>query len=175
MPRSRRSTVTLIVGLVLSLTAACWIVFGAELSAKQETMIVGGAEVEVRYSPTATAEDLMLPFHPGAEVEESFSYTVVSTEGRPVVSYASAILRSSDALESVVEGYRAELPGNPEPAVLGEGEDRRHVLAVGNDEEVRRVTVYALEDGCRIALVRATKPVQPAKPLRPTRPQQRTT
>lgn len=141
------------------------------LSSRQEEMMLGRVPVVVKYSESASPDDLKMSLYPGAEVEETFAYDVSVKDGRPVVEYASATLVTSDPWEKVAEYYSAELPGNPEAEALDDDSGKRYVLAVSEEDEVRTVTVSPTEDGSRIRLVRATEPKPPPTRIKPRRGQ----
>jgi len=109
----------------------------------------------------------MLPYYPGADIEDGFAYTVTTKDGKPVCCYALAALTTPDPPERVAAAYRRQLPGEPEPEVITDGDGERRVLAVGTSQKVRQVTITAAESGTRIELIRATKPAPPARPIRP--------
>ena len=170
---SRQHVVYYLIAFGLLAGVLCWVVAAPPLAPRREEMILNDVPVVVEYATSASAEDLMLPFYPGARVEESFAYTVTTREGKPVSYYAAAALTSSDAPERIVAGYQARLPGRPEAEVVEDSSGKRHVLAVADDNEVREVTVTGDESGSRIQLIRATRPAVPAKPLRPRGPQEK--
>jgi hypothetical protein len=153
--------------LVPILGSMCWVMAMPMLSPKREEMRVEKSPVVVDYATATDAEELGMPFYPDAAVEDSFAYTVATKEGSPVVSYAEAVLASSATAEDVAAYYSEELPGHPAPEILDDASVQRHVLAVGNDREVRQVIVAEAEGGCRIRLVRSTTPVPPPRPLKP--------
>jgi hypothetical protein len=140
---------------------------------KKEEMLLDGNVVVVDYRTSATSDDLLLPFYPGASVENSFSYTVTTKEGKPVLYYALADLVSPDPPSRVAEDYRSKLPGKPKAEAISDDQGKRLVLAVGTEAEVRVVTITERSSGSRIRLVRATKPIIPeARPLpAPVQPQ----
>ena len=153
----------------LTLGALYFAVAAPYLSSRQEEMTLDGVPVLVTYSETASADDLMMPFYPGAAVQGSFAYSVTTKDGKPVSQYASAVLATPDSWQKVTEYYAAELPGKPQPEAIEDKSGRRHVLAVAGNGETRLVTVRETEKGSRIELLRATKPAPPAKPLKPRR------
>jgi len=157
-------TVALLVAL------AYWVLAASPLSPGREGMYLDGRRVLVDYAASASAEDLMLPFHPEAEVESGFSYAVKTTDGIQITYYASAVLATTDAPEKVAESYRAQLPGNPEPEVIEDASGKRYVLAVAGADEVRKVSISAREEGSRIELTRAARPAVPKPAPRPRRP-----
>jgi hypothetical protein len=138
---------------------------------KKEEMLLDGNVVVVDYRTSATSDDLLLPFYPGADAENSFSYTVTTKEGKPVLYYALADLVSPDPPSRVAEDYRSKLPGKPNPEALSDDQGKRLVLAVGAEAEVRVVTITERDSGSRIRLVRATKPVIPEARRAPAQPQ----
>jgi hypothetical protein len=163
-PRRSLSTALLLIPLLGSM---CWVMAMPLLSPKREEMRIGKAPVVVDYMTAAGAEELGMPFYPEADLGESFAYMVTTKDGARVVSYAEATLVSSATTDEVIDYYGEELPGHPTPEVLDDGGVQRRVLAVGNDQEVRQVTVVEADDGCRIRLVRSTTPIPPPRPLKP--------
>jgi hypothetical protein len=165
-PRWRARTVVLI-AVGAAFAAGSWLTAAAVLSPRTEKMEVGGVRVDGSYTPSATADDLDLPFYPGAKVQDSFVYRVTAPGDRRVLYYASAILSSPDSPDKVAAHYHDVLPGHPKAETL-EGEDgERLVLAVSQGDEVKTVTITAADGGSRIELIRTTKPTVPPKPFRP--------
>jgi len=162
--------------LLASLPALC---AGYARTPKKEEMLLDGNVVVVDYRTSATSDDLLLPFYPGAGVENSFSYTVTTKEGEPVLYYALADLMSADPPSRVAEDYRNKLPGKPNPEAISDEQGKpstrpagkRLVLAVGTAADVRMVTIAQRAGGSRIQLVRATKPVIPEARPAPAQPQ----
>ena len=167
---ARPRTLVLLVSFALPAILVYWVVAASPPAPRQEEMALDGRPVIVDYSASASAEDLMLPFYPEAELVSSFSYTVKTKAGIPVTYYGSAVLHSADAPDEVVENYRAELPGSPEPEAIEDESGERHVLAVAGGNEVRKVTITGQDTGCRIELTRATRPMVPRPAPRPRTP-----
>ncbi len=136
-------------------------------SPSRENMWLDERRVTVEYTPSAQADDLKLPFYPEASVESSLCYSVKTTDGVPVTFYGYAALHASDDAEKVAEFYSAQLPGNPEPEAIEDGSGRRYVLAIADDNEVRRAIIVQQDEGSRIELTRATRPVIPTPAPRP--------
>jgi len=136
---------------------------------KREEMLLNDRVVVVDYQTSATSEDLLLPFYAGARVENSYSYTITTKEGAPVLYYACAELATRDAAGRVAEDYRGKLPGQPQPETISDKGGKRLVLAVATATEVRMVTITERDGGSHIQLIRSTKPVIPE-----ARPQQAT-
>jgi len=154
----------------LLLAALCCVGAAQELESKREGLLIQEVPVVVDYATAASAEDLKLPFYSGAEVVNSFSYTVTTRENELVVSYSSALLTSSDAPERVAQAYTELLPGAP-PAERVEGEaGARYVIALSVDGEVRVVAITAHESGSRIQLIRASEPKPPPAMSEPRQP-----
>jgi len=171
----RRRVLYYIIALGLLLGVVCWVVAASSLAPREEEMVLQGAPVHVEYAATVSADDLMLPFYPGAKLEQAFAYMVKTKEGKEVAYYASALLTSSDPPEKVAASYQAQLPGQSKPELVEDKSGKRYVLAVASKREVREVTVVPHEMGSRIQLIRATRPTLPPKPLRPRSPQERAT
>lgn len=163
-PRRRLVTAAVVVVAAASLGA---LVAMPTLAPKTERATINDAPVEVAYLPAATAKDLGLPFYQGAVVQDSFAYTVTGEQGQPVLAYASALLTTPDSVDVIVASYRAQLPGAPEPQVMKDEAGERTVFALGQGEEVRTVTITAVEKGSRIELIRTTKLTVPPRVLRP--------
>ncbi len=168
--RSQPRTLLLFSAVALLAALGYWVLAAPPLSPTREQMFLHDRLVVVEYAASASAQDLMLPFYPEAEVESSFSYSVETTDGAPFTYYASAVLATADPPEEVAETYRAQLPGRPEPQIIEEGPDKRYVLAVAGGDEVRKVSVTAHEGVSHIELTRATRPVVPSPAPRPRRP-----
>ena len=164
----RKRTVLLATLAVLA-GAVCLIVAAPQRKPMREQMPLNEQTVSVDYKTAATSGDLGLPFYKGARVENSFSYRITTTDGKPVTYYAAATLVSTDAAEKVSQDYSSKLPGKPKADLLDDTEGKRYVLAVGSKGEVRKVTIVPQSKGCRIELTRATSPSIPAKPLKPRR------
>ena len=167
---SRRRTLLLLFTIVLLGVAVYWVLAASPISPGKEQMLLEGRPVVVEYAESATAEDLKLPFYPGAEIETSFSYQVQTRGGVPITYYASAILLTDDAPDRVAQEYRSRLPGRPEPEKLDDPSGERYVLAVAGGDEVRRVSITARDGGSRIELTRATRPTPPKPGLQPRFP-----
>ncbi len=167
---SRRRTLLLLFTIALLGVAVYWVLAASPISPSEEQMRLEGRPVIVEYAESATAEDLKLPFYPGAEIETSFSYRIETRGGVPITYYASAILLTDDAPDQVAQAYRAQLPGKPEPEKVDDPSGERYVLAVAGGDEVRRVSITAREGGSRIELTRATRPAPPEPGLRPRLP-----
>jgi len=165
----RRTLLFLFTGGLLAL-AVYWVLAGSPPAPTREIMRLDRRPVVVEYADSAAAEDLKLPFYPGAQVESSFRYAVETRGGIPVTYYASAVLVTGDGPETVAQAYRSKLPGNPEPERIEDAQGERYVLAVAGGDEVRRVSISAREEGSRIELTRATRPVVPGPGLRPGPP-----
>ena len=163
-----RRTRTAII-LVLALAALCvgWLFAAPKLAPRTEEMAANEARVDVDYTPSASAEDIGIPFYPGAEVKDSFAYAVTTPGGKQVLYYASAILSSADSADKVASHYHDVLPGHPEAETLKGDAGERLVLAVSQGDEVKMITIIGADGGSRIELVRATKPTLPPKPLKP--------
>ncbi len=155
--------------------AACWVMAMPLLSPQRETMTLGDIPVVVDYVISATPDQVGLPFYENASVEDSFAYTVTTQTGARVSSYAAAVLVCPDPPEEVAAYYSTSLPGRPEAELVEDASGKHYVLAVGNEAEVRKVTVAGHGDGSRIELVRAAGPIIPAKPVRPRGPDERAT
>jgi len=168
MNLAHRGTRTLII-LVLALAALCagWLFAAPKLAPRTEEMAANEARVDVNYTPSASADDLGIPFYPGAEVKDSFVYAVTTPGGKQVLYYASAILSSADSPDKVASHYHDVLPGRPEAETLKGDAGERLVLAMSQGDEVKLVTITAADGGSRIELLRATKPTFPPKPLKP--------
>ncbi len=162
----RKRTVLLATLAVLA-GAVCLIVAAPQRKPVHERMTLNDQPVIVDYKPAAESNDLGLPFYKGARVENSFSYRITTTDGKPVTYYASAALVSPDPAETVSQDYSSKLPGKPKAELFNDKEGKRYVLAVGSTGEVRKVAITPQSKGCRIELTRATSPSLPAKPLRP--------
>jgi hypothetical protein len=167
---SRRRTLLLFFTVALLGVAVYWVLAASPPSPTREEMRLDGRRVVVEYADSATAEDLKLPFYPGAEIESSFSYRVETRGGVPITYYASAILLTADAPDEVAQAYRARLPGSPEPEKVEDASGERYVLAVAGGDEVRRVSITAREGGSRVELTRATRVEIPQPGLRPRSP-----
>jgi len=164
-PRKRFVALAVLLALV---GAVCLIVAAPQRKPMREQMALDDVPVTVDYKPVAKSNDLGLPFYGGAQVGDSFSYRVTSKEeGKPVTYYASAVLTSPDAAETVSRYYSNALPGKPKAELLDDKDGRRYVLAVGSDAEVRKVTIMPQAKGCRIELSRVFSPKMPPKPLKP--------
>jgi hypothetical protein len=166
----RRRTVLLLLTFAVLALAVYWVLAGSPPEPQRDHTTLQGVPVTVEYSRSASPDDLMLPFHPGAEVERSFSYLVKADDGMAVTRYAFAALNTPDAPDEVADAYRAQLPGNPEPELLEDQRGKRLVLAVGDDDEVRKVTITAREEGSHIELVRTTRPIMPRRAPTPRLP-----
>jgi len=158
---------TIAFSVMLLAAAICHLAAAPVLTPQQDETVLNGVPVVVEYATSVTAEDLMLPYYPGADIEDGFAYTVTTKDGKPVCCYALAALTTPDPPERVAAAYRRQLPGEPEPEVITDGDGERRVLAVGTSQKVRQVTITAAESGTRIELIRATKPAPPARPIRP--------
>ena len=167
---SRGRILLLLLAVALLAVAAYWVLAASQPSPKREEMRLDGRPVMVEYADSATAEDLKLPFSPGAEIESSFSYRVETRGGVPITYYASAILVTADAPDKVAQVYRSQLPGNPEPEKVDDPSGGRYVFAVAGGNEVRRVSIAARDGGSRVELTRATRPDVPKSGLRPPLP-----
>ncbi len=169
----RRTGAILTAAIVLS--SLSWLYAAQKLAPHTEDMPVGESEVRatVKYRPSATAEDLGLPFHRRARVTESFVYHATAPDGKQVLYYASAILASDDAPSKVAATYTEKLPGHPKAEKLSGEAGEREVLAIAVGDEVRTVTITAAGTGSRIELVRASKVTAPSKPSKPLRPRRR--
>ncbi len=167
---SRERILLLFLAVALLAVAAYWVLAASQPSPSREQMRLDGRPVVVEYADSATAEDLKLPFYPGAEIETSFSYKVETRGGVPITYYASAILVTADAPDKVAQLYRSQLPGSPEPEKVDDPSGERYVLAVAGGDEVRRVSIAARDGGSRVELTRATRPVPPKPGLRPPLP-----
>jgi len=167
---SRGRILLLFLAVALLAVAAYWVLAASQPSPSREEMRLDGRPVMVEYADSATAEDLKLPFYPGAEIESSFSYKVETRGGVPITYYASAILVTADAPDEVAQAYRSQLPGNPEPEKIDDPSGERYVLAVAGGDEVRRVSITARDGGSRVELTRATRPAPPKRELRPALP-----
>jgi len=167
---SRGRILLLFLAVALLAVAAYWVLAASQPSPSREEMRLDGRPVMVEYADSATAEDLKLPFYPGAEIESSFSYKVETRGGVPITYYASAILVTADAPDEVAQAYRSQLPGNPEPEKVDDPSGERYVFAVAGGNEVRRVSIAARDGGSRVELTRATRPDVPKSGLRPPLP-----
>jgi|GEM_PF-3578685 len=167
--RSARARFTLIFAFAGFLLAVSWAVGSLALSPTDETMSLNEAKVTVVYETSASAADLVLPFYPNANVEDGFTYNVTAVNGKQVLFYGFAVLVSPDATAEVVNHYREQLPGHPEPQVVESESSETIVFAAGDEDEVRTVSVSATENGSRIELTRALGVDLPAKELRPRR------
>ena len=167
--RSPRHAVRIALALAVLLGALYFAAAAPYLSSRQEEMSLDGVPVLVTYSETASADDLMMPFYPGAAVEGGFAYSVTTKDGKPVSQYASAVLATPDSWQKVTEYYAAELPGKPQPEAIEDKAGKRHVLAVAGKGETRMVTVRETETGSQIELLHATEFAPPAKPVKPRR------
>jgi hypothetical protein len=167
-PRPGRAVlIVAVVGLLLGFLYLA--VAAPYLSSRDEEMMLGRFPVVVSYSDSASPDELMLPFYPASEMQESFAYSVATKEGEPVVQYASASLTTADSWEKVAEYYSSELPGQPEAEEIEDESGKRYVLVVSGEEEVRTVTLRPTEEGSRIELLRATPPKKPTRRIRPRR------
>jgi hypothetical protein len=168
VPRPGRAVLILaVVGLLLGFLYLA--VAAPYLSSREEEMMLGRFPVVVSYSDSASPEELMLPFYPASEVQESFAYSVATKEGEGVVEYASASLTTADSWERVADYYSSELPGQPEAEAMEDESGKRYVFVVPGEEAVRTVTLRPTEEGSRINLVRATHPERPTRRVRPRR------
>ena len=167
---ARPRALVLVVSFALLAVLVYWVVAASLPAPRQEEMALDGRPVIVEYSASASAEDLMLPFYPEAELVSSFAYSVKTKGGIPITYYGSAVLHSTDAPDKVAENYRAELPGSPEPEAIEDESGERYVLAVAGGNEVRKVTITGQDTDCRIELTRATRPVVPRPAPRPRTP-----
>lgn len=141
-----------------------------ELESKREGLLIQEVPVVVDYATTASAEDLKLPFYSGAEVMNSFSYTVTTGDDELIVSYSSALLTSSDPPERVAQAYAELLPGAPPAERLEDEAGARYVIALSADGEVRVVAITAHESGSHIQLIRASEPNPPSAMSEPRQP-----
>ncbi|UCC69563.1 MAG: hypothetical protein JSV79_06575 [Armatimonadota bacterium] len=169
-PPLRTPLLFLTVGLLAAL--AYWVLAASPPSPSREEMTLDGRPVVVEYAPSASAEDLMLPFYPEAEVDSSFAYTVKTRDGIQIAYYASAVLATPDPPEKVADAYRTRLPGEPGPQTIEDPSGKRWVLAVAGGDEVRMVSISVREAGSRIELTRAARPVVPSPAPRPRAPGQ---
>jgi hypothetical protein len=156
-----------ILAVAIALVSVTLLTAAKKLAPRTEQMTANEAPVAVDYTPSASAEDLGIPLYPGAELQDSFAYKVMASDGKQVMRYASAVLSSADAPGKVASHYRDVLPGRPEAQSLKGDGGERLVLAVSQGDEVKVVTITAADGGSRIELVCATKPAVPPKPLRP--------
>ncbi len=147
---------------------------GYQRAPKREEMLLNDRVVVVNYQTSASSEDILLPFYAGARVENSYSYTVTTKEGAPVLYYACAELATRDAAERVAEDYHGKLPGQPQPEAISDKAGKRLVLAVATATEVRMVTITKGDGGSHIQLIRSTKPVIPEAPPPQAAPKQPT-
>ena len=154
----------------LLLSALCCAASAQELESKREGLLIQEVPVVVDYATTASAEDLKLPFYSGAEVANSFSYTVTTRDDELIVSYSSALLTSSDAPERVAQAYAELLPGAPPAERVEDEAGARYVIALSADGEVRVVAITAHESGSHIQLIRASEPNPPAAMTEPRQP-----
>jgi len=129
----RKKTV-LLAALAMLVGAVCLIVAAPQRKPMREQMPLNGQTVVVDYKPVAESSDLGLPFYRGARVENSFSYRITTTDGKPVTYYASATLTSTDSAETVSQDYSSRLPGRPKGQLLSDKEGKRYVLAVGSKD-----------------------------------------
>jgi hypothetical protein len=165
--RLRRALLLAALGaLILAVGLAAGAVLLAPVT---EKMRLEGGEVEISYTPSASAEELLLSFYPGATVEDSFIYRVTSAEGKRVLYHASARLLSADSPEKAAAFYHDKLPGRPEAVKVEDEAGKRWVLAVATADEVRSVTISATEGKTRIELLRTSRPAPPARPIKPRR------
>jgi hypothetical protein len=162
----RMSTIA-ILAVAIALMSLSLLTAAKKLAPRTEQMAANEARVDVDYTPSASAEDLGIPFYPGAEVKDSFVYTVRTPDSKQVLYYASAVLSSADPPGKVASHYHDALPGRPQAETLKGDAAERLVLAVSQGDEVKMVTITAADGGSRIELVRATKPAVPPRPLRP--------
>ena len=163
----RRARTVIILTVALAAVSLGWLLAAPKLAPRTEEMPVGDARATVDYTPSATAEDLGMPFYAGAKVVDSFLYRATASDGKRVLYYASAILSSTDSPDKVAASYHEKLPGHPAAEAL-EGElGHRLVLSVEQGDEVKVVTITAANGGSRIELVRTSKPSPPSKPLKP--------
>jgi len=163
----RRQMFLALLAVALLLAAICYLLAAPPLAPQREETSLNDVPVVIEYATSASAQQLMLPYYPGAERKESFAYAVTTKDGDPVCYYGRAVLVTPDPPDKVAAAYRKQLPGGPEPEIVQGSSGERRVLAVGTDEEVRQVTITAAEAGSRIELIRATRPAPPAKPVRP--------
>lgn len=131
---------------------------------KREKLRYGQAEFYVEHRTTATADDLGMPFYPGAELREGFFYQLTDSEDKSINRYALARLVTAASVQKVEEYYSGQLRGHPKPEQVKDAKGERTVLAVGSDKEVRMVTIRAKEHGCEIELVRAATPQELKQP-----------
>jgi hypothetical protein len=170
--RRTRNVTILVIGVVaLSLG---WLLAAPKLAPRTEEVPVGDARATLEYTPSATAEDVGLPFYAGAKVTHSFVYKAAAPDGKRVLYYASAILLSADSPDKVAASYREKLPGHPDAETLEGERGRRLVLALAENDEVKTVIITAADGGSRIELVRTSRPTTPSKPLKPRRREQLT-
>jgi len=158
---NRRGSLLRVAALGLLLALLPVLCSASSLSAKRENMTINWAPVVVEYEPSATAQDVMLPLPEGAKLVGGLRYTVTAEDGRVVLSYASVTLTTRRSPEQAAGEYTAKLPGNPRPEVVEGKSGKRLVLAVGNEEEVRTVTITAQDGGARVELVRALQSALP--------------
>ncbi len=172
MSRTRRRALLLtalgILLLVIGLAAGAVV-----LAPVTEKMKLDGGEVEIKYTPSASAKELLLPFYPGTTVEDSFTYRVTNDKGKQVLHYTGARLVTADTPEKAVAFYHEKLPGRPEATVIEDESGNRWVLAVATGEEVHSVTISAAEGITHIELVRTSRPAPPSPTKPPLRPRRR--
>jgi len=170
-PRGR--LLFLISAAALIVAVACLIVAAPQRKPVREEMVLNEVPVVAQYSPSASSDDLMLPFYRGARLEAGFTYRVTTKDGKPVTYYASAAFTTPDPPERVAERYSQQLPGRPKPELVTDKAGKRYLLAVASEREVRKVTIVPQQRGSRIELTRATAFTIPQKPITPRGPQER--
>jgi hypothetical protein len=168
----RRTRTVIILAVALAVASLGWLLAAPKLAPRTEEMPVGDARAAVDYTPSATAEDLGMPFYPGAKVTDSFVYRATAPGGKRVLYYAAAVLSSADSPDKVAASYHEKLAGHPNAEALEGEPGRRLVLAIAVGDEVKTVTITASDGGSRIELVRTSRPSTPSKPLKPRRRQQ---
>ena len=173
MSRTRRRRALLLTALGALLLAIGLAAGAVVLAPITEKMKLDGGEVEIKYTPSASAEELLLPFYPGATVEDSFTYHVTSAAGKQILRYAGARLVTADAPEKAAAFYNDKLPGRPEATVIEDEAGKRWVLAVASGDEVRSITISAAEGKTHIELVRTSRPAPPSPTKPPLRPRRR--
>jgi hypothetical protein len=147
--------------LALLLAALPVLCSASSLSAKRENMSINWAPVVVAYEPSATAQDVMLPLPEGAETVRGFRYTIDTKEGEPVLRYASVVVTTRESAERIAAEYTSKLPGKPRAELVEDKAGKRLVLAVGDEEEVRTVTIFENGRGARVELVRVVQGAVP--------------
>ncbi len=77
-------------------------------SFREEFLSLYYGQIVLEYASPATAEDLGLPFYPGAKLERSWRYLAKEKDGRPAGYLAQAFLVTPEEPEKVAAFYKAK-------------------------------------------------------------------